>query len=299
MPIPVGPPATSPTSFPGDYSGAINGLPFGLGTSLRSVAIAGWRDMASAPLGGTGQLQPRSQRNGSYPVPYFMPSRVITVQMAVETLPGAALESVLGELESATQPSQDEVPVTIQVGGTSTTAYGNVTSRIIPTGLEVLAGYTLAQVEVTCSDPRKFAEPITLDPILLPMSTGGLTWPVTWPLSWPATVITGSASTINAGNAAGPVVLRINGPVTAPEIVHVESGATLAFSSGLTIAAGDWVDIDCEARTVLYNGQASRNTMLTSRGWPSFQPGANTFHFNASSYSPVASLQVTATPSFI
>lgn len=299
MPIPVGPPVTTPTSFPGDYSGTINGLPFGTGTSLRTVAMTGWRDMVAAPLGGAGQLLPRSQANGSYPVPYFMPARVVTIQVAVETVPGAQLEAVLAELEAATQPSPVEVPLTIQVGGVSATAYGTVSSRLIPTGLEALAGYSLAQIEVTCSDPRKFAEAIALDPIMLPVTVGGMTWPVTWPISWPGTVVTGSGAVVNGGNTAGPITLRINGPVTAPQIVHVESGSTLAFSSSLTIAAGDWLDINCEARTALYNGQASRNTMLTSRGWPVFQPGANTLHFNAGSYSSAASLQVVATPSYI
>lgn len=299
MPIPVGPPTTSPTSYPGDWTGTINGLPFGTGTALRFVGVTGWRDMSAAPLGGNGQLLPRSQGNGSHPVPFYMPSRVVTLQFAVEALPGAALELALAQLEVATQPSQTEGPLTIQVGGLPTTAYGTVTSRIIPTGLEVLAGYSLAQLEVTCSDPRKFADPIAIESIRLPSSTGGLSWPISWPISWPATVVTGAGSATNIGNTAGPVTMRINGPITAPEIVHVESGATLAFSTGLTVAAGDWLDINCEARTVLYNGQASRNAMLISRGWPSFQPGVNTFHFNASSYSPVASLQVSATPAFI
>lgn len=299
MPIPAAPPSGGTTAFAGDYSGSLNGLPFGVATPCRTVGVSGWRDMVSLPLGGSGQLAPRSQGNGSHLVPHYMPTRVVTLQFAVEALPGEALEGTLSALEAATQPAVGEVPVVLQVGGKAATAYGTVTARMIPTTLDVLAGYTLAQIEVTCTDPRKFADPITLAPIALPSSTGGLTWPITWPITWAATVATGSGSAVNDGNTDGPVTLRINGPATAPEIVHVESGAVLAFSSGLTVASGDWLDIDCEARTVLYNGQASRNAMLISRGWPSFRPGANTFHFNASSYSATASLQVTATPSSI
>jgi hypothetical protein len=274
-------------------------MPFGIGTAFKVAGVAGWRDMAEAPLGGVGQLQPRGQANGSYRVPYFMPSRIVTMQFIIEAMPGPEFEAALTALETATQPGFGEVPLTIQVNGISTTATGNVTSRIIPTGLEFLAGFSAAQIELTCTDVRRFGSALMTPPIHLPSSTGGLTWPITWPISWPSTVATGSASLVNDGTATGPVTFRVHGPVTAPQIVHVETGLTLAFSSALTVAAGDWLDIDCEARTVLYNGQSSRNAMLISRGWPGFTKGANTFFFNAGSYSPDAYLQVTATPAFI
>lgn len=299
MPIPAPAPSSLPTSYPGDWTGLLNGLPIGGGPPLKLSGISGWRDATQAPLGGAGQLQPRGQANGSYPVDYYMPQRVVTMQLTIEALPGGDLEATIASLEEATQPGAGEVPFTLQVGGYSTTAYGKVTARIVPTLLDVLAGFTVAQIELTCDDPRRFADPVTSGPINLPSSTGGLTWPVTFPAVWSSTTVTGRATLANAGKAAGPVTYRVNGPVTGPEIVHVESGLKLAFSDALVVSAGDWLDIDCEARTVLYNGQASRNAFLIRRGWQSFDPGPNTFFFNASSYSAAATLEVTATPVYL
>lgn len=154
--------------------------------------------------------------------------------------------------------------------------------------------------QVASDDWRKFGPELTAS-TELPSTTGGLVIPpggLTVPYSIPAVTVTGQVSLTNPGNESGPVRLRIEGPVVGPLVTHVSTGAQLVFASSLALAAGEWVDVDMEARTVLANGQASRNGWITSRGWSAFDPGVNSWAFTASSYNPAARLTVSAVPSW-
>lgn len=151
----------------------------------------------------------------------------------------------------------------------------------------------LASVQLLAPDPRRFGQTLTVS-TALPASSGGLTIPFTIPFSIDATTVSGQVSLTNPGNVAGPVRLRIDGPVTGPVVTHVSSGRALVFASSLVLGAGQWVEVDMEARTVLENGQASRNGWVTSRGWSQFEPGDNTWAFTAVSYDAGSLLTVTA-----
>lgn len=296
MPIPTPAPVV-PGAVPfGDWSGRIGDLQIGAGTIYKVVGVTGWYALATQSLGGNAQPSAKAFANGSYPLPYYAPDRVVTLLLDIETSPAEMADAAIA-LATATPPGVMGVPVMLQVGGESTTVYGAVSNRDVPTELAWLAGYAQATVEVTCPDPRRFGSPVSAA-TALPMSTGGLTWPITWPIEWDSVQVSGQATLSNAGNVSGPLTLRIDGPVTAPIVAH-SSGPSLVFASDFTIAAGDFVLIDTEARTVLYNGQASRNGWLVSRGWFGFDPGDNTFSFSAGSYNSSALLTVTATPAWI
>jgi hypothetical protein len=288
----------------GAYTASINGLPLGTDTYYKLVGMTGWFDAASAPLGGSTSLAPRVQGNGSWPLPFYVPMRVVTMLIAIEA-PVPYFDGAVSALAQATQAQVDadglpvQTPVTVQMGGAQQTAYGTVSNRVIPTlAPDYSNGVAFATIEVTCPDPRKFGTDVAMS-TGLPMVSGGLTFPMTFPIAWSGTQASGAVTLNNPGDTNGPMKLRINGPCTAPSVTHTELGTSLTLAANLTVNAGDWLDIDCEARTVLYNGQASRNGYLTSRGWFSFEPGPNTIGFNASDYNTTAQLQVTATPAWI
>lgn len=149
-------------------------------------------------------------------------------------------------------------------------------------------------IQLVATDPRKLGTPL-IGSTTLPASSGGLTIPYTVPYSIDAVTVSGQVNLTNPGNETGPVILRIDGPCHGPSITHVASGISLTFSSSLVLAAGEWLTIDPEAKTVMANDQASRSTYITSRGWFGFVPGANTYAFSASSFDAGALLTVTAT----
>lgn len=151
-------------------------------------------------------------------------------------------------------------------------------------------------LQMVALDPRRFGDEQTVT-TALPSSTGGLTIPFTVPFTIDAVTVTGQVSLTNAGFLPGPVVMRVDGPVDSPVIVHSGSSGVQRFAMSLSLAEGEWLDIDMDRHSVLANGQATRNGYITSRGWCQFDPGLNVWAFTAGSYS-AAQLSITATPAF-
>jgi hypothetical protein len=209
---------------------------------------------------------------------------------------------------SAAQQSQDwdtlnaaisRQPTLMQVSESGRVRWVMVSrsSAITPNKINAwMSGFTF---QVFAKDWRKFGSPLT-DYTLLPSSVGGVTYPIKYPMRIGATVVSGQVTLNNPGNEVGPVVLQVNGPVTGPTITHRGSGAQLTFSSNLVLGVGEFLLIDMEKKSVLANGQpgASRNAFITSRGWSGFDPGENTWAFNAASFNASSQLAVTATPSW-
>lgn len=287
-----------PAPFP---TGVLNGLALGVGTPYRITGITGWHDMSQSPLGGAGALSSRQTSLGSWDIPYEMPVREITLQLTIEAASGVLFEAAVAGLKAVTQPGMGTVPLTLAPGSAaeSLTATGTVISRMIPTTLDYLAGYTVAQLSIECTDPRLFSSPLT-NSTALPSSTGGLTWPVTWPVQWNSVPVSGSIVLNNTGDAPGALTLSVVGPCIGPIITQLETGAILSLPS-LTVNAGDTLVINCDprAQSILLNGQASRINYATSLGFPSFIPGTNTYGFNAGTYNAGSLLTATATPAVI
>ena len=187
-------------------------------------------------------------------------------------------------------------PTVLTVAEDSITRYARVQriDEVLPTWINDHAlGWTTGLLS---PDPRKFAADLTAS-TALPSTTGGVTFPLTFPLTFTAVTVTGQVSLTNPGNAAGPVRLRIDGPVTAPVVTHVTSGKALVFAASLTLGVGEFVTVDMESHQVLAQGQASRARWVTQRGWSSFVPGENVWAFAAGMASD-AQLTVTATPAW-
>lgn len=155
--------------------------------------------------------------------------------------------------------------------------------------------YARWSIQVASDDWRKFGDMQTRS-TTLPETSGGLTIPFTIPFKIDTTLVAGVITLVNDGNEVGLVSARIDGAVKGPVLTHVGTGRALVFSSSQELLAGEWLDIDAEARTVLANGQASRNAWVTSRGWPLFEPGVNQYAFSAAEFSPAALLTVYGTP---
>lgn len=154
-------------------------------------------------------------------------------------------------------------------------------------------------VVVVAPDPRQYAT-AGASSTGLPSVTGGVTFPMTFPMSFATSIVSGRVALTNPGNAIGAVQLRVAGPLAQPTVVHIDAaGNTQTISVNLALGASDFLLIDptLDGQTVLAQGQASRNTALTSRGWHGFTPGVNQWVFSAASGSGV--LTVTAVPAWM
>lgn len=249
----------------------------GFSSPASSVAVAG-KPRAHGAWAGEGYLE----------------ARRVTAGGLIEAPSAAVLDGAIYRLHAACSLSLTTLTVEADGG----TWYVNakregavLVKKLSPT----IASWS---IQMVAPDPRRFASTLT-GTTRLPASSGGLRVPFMLPARIDSAVQRGQVSLTNEGNIAGPVQLRIDGPVTGPVVTHVSSGRSLVFASTVTLGAGEWIDVDMEARTVLANGQASRNGWVTSRGWSQFEPGVNTWAFTAAVYDPGSTLTVSASPSWM
>lgn len=245
-----------------------------------------------APAGTLAPVQKPRQAGAWAGLSYATPRSMVISGTTAAPTAALALDA-LDRLNVAF--SLDEVPMTVVQGGISRTVNVRRDGDVLPVWLSDTV-FTWS-VQVAALDPRMFGTPVS-GSTLLPMTTGGLVLPLGIPFDIPSTVVSGQLALTNPGNETGPVVCRIDGPATGPQITHVGSGLALTLASSLVLGAGEWLTIDMEARTVMANDQSSRNGYITSRGWFGFDPGVNVFSFTAVGYNAASLLTVNAIPAW-
>lgn len=107
----------------------------------------------------------------------------------------------------------------------------------------------------------------------------------------------GQASQItNSGNAPTYPTARISGPITNPAIHNANTSSELRFE--LTLASGEYLDIDYKRKTVI--DHTGRNRYATLSGtWSSLPPGTTVMKLIAESTDIAAQLAVSWRDSFL
>lgn len=243
---------------------------------------------------GSSMIASQNTRaHGAWAGDGYLQARGISLRGTVIGPTTEAVEDALDDLSAAASLSDVTLEVTegITVRSCQVRRLGDVLSRrISPTAIEWA-------VSLLALDPRKVGTALS-GTTSLPETSGGLTVPFTVPFTIDAVVVAGQVSLTNPGNIQGRVTLRLDGPLTAPQVVHVNSGRALTFAASLTIAEGSYITVDMERREVLENGTASRNGYVTSREWSGFDPGVNVWAFSAS-MAETGTLTVNAYPAWM
>ncbi|POH58924.1 hypothetical protein [Arthrobacter glacialis] len=110
---------------------------------------------------------------------------------------------------------------------------------------------------------------------------------VSAPFSIGATVVNGSVTIDTIGDAPPPVLVRIDGPAVQP-IIRDSDGGSMPLD--ITLDAGQWLDVDMDARTVKFNSAVNRRNLL--RGpWITPHSGM-VLSLDAAVYDPLTSMTV-------
>ncbi len=114
-------------------------------------------------------------------------------------------------------------------------------------------------------------------------ATPGRAYDLTFDREYPDAAVAGSAPVVNAGSTDASPILRLFGPITDPIVSHLELGRALSFP-GLSIASGDYLEIDPRNRTIRYNGSPADSRYgdvdwgAPSR-WFELPPGVSTIRY--------------------
>lgn len=139
----------------------------------------------------------------------------------------------------------------------------------------------------------------------LPSSSGGMTFPyrfeepgvalASW--RWSEDIVSGSVTLSNVGTAPSPVLIRIDGPVVDPQVLHVGSGHVMAF--GVALGNGHYVTINGMTHEILIDGTDPVRGRVTRREWSQAEPGMNVWGFSAGEYSGTARMSVSFYPAYL
>lgn len=133
-------------------------------------------------------------------------------------------------------------------------------------------------------------EPLT---VVINADTGtlaGRTYPLRTPRTYPMTLPAGAYDHTNPGNTWQHYTARLYGPCNGPRLISDTVGETIAFSSALSIPAGEYVEVDTRDRSALYLSQtgASRLDLVdfATTSWWRLAPGRNQLR-----YQPISGVQ--------
>ena len=123
----------------------------------------------------------------------------------------------------------------------------------------------------------------------------GRSYDLTFDRTYPASSVIGSRAVVNAGDVDAFPMIKIYGPCTNPVVSNMTQSKSLTFS-GLTIAAGDYLEIDTRAKTIRTNSLAASSQysklVFPSSKWWTLSPGSNTVRFVPSTFSSGAAMRV-------
>lgn len=139
----------------------------------------------------------------------------------------------------------------------------------------------------------------------LPKTSGGMVFPYRFEESagllsswiWCENVKSGQVVLNNVGTAPSPVMIRIDGPVVNPQILHVGSGHVIAFE--MSLGSGHYATVNGVTHEILIDGTDSARGRVKRREWSQAEVGSNIWGFNASEYSDAARMTVSFYPAYL
>lgn len=158
-----------------------------------------------------------------------------------------------------------------------------------------MPGYTAFTASWKAVDPVAYgaAHILSIPPF---GNFGGRAYPKTYPVSYPTGYGGAGLGTINnAGDYPTWPVLRIFGPLSNPAIYWQDGSGQIVFT-GITVVAGDYLQVDTRNKTVYLNNDSNANRYsfldFTQTTWAPLQPGNNLLRFIASGALTPASVEV-------
>jgi Phage tail protein. len=227
---------------------------------------------------------PRPQDHGLYAGSDYLSGRAVTLRVSIHGDTPAdvvrLVDALLAEWQSPQPPAPTAAkPLTFRPhGGPDRRLAGRprraaVSARVVGCRVE-------AVLEYFAPDPRVYDDAETVLTVAAATSGGGRTYNRTYNLTYAAGGAGGNLAAVNAGNFPTRPVLKVTGPCDTPKVENVEAGRFL--QADLALAAGEFLVLDTDARTVLLGGTASRySSLIPGSSWWELPPGTSTVKFTS------------------
>jgi hypothetical protein len=261
----------------------LRGLVLGPGTPYRLAEhFNPWTLTVRAEQGGA-----RPWAHGAWSGAEWREEIPIVIRLTTLGAGGAGWLALHQPLAAAWAPSDLDLELRFVVGGQEFVMFGR--PRMLTPSPRHVDGHGRYELGFSCLDPTVYSgvEHVA-GPVELPTQAGGLALPFTLPYTVAGQLVGGTAELVNAGTKPAPLRVRIDAPVPRPGFVLQRPDSTLQrVEVDLDLAAGQWLDIDTAAGTVLLNGLVT----ASQRGVTAWDvdpepllPGTTTFRFTGADF---------------
>lgn len=266
------------------------GVLLGSGSPYGTTGLTGWIDLPDM----RGDDKPRPGRHGMFQGRSLAGKRIVVWNFVVRGgVGGVSFNAAIDALRANTAPTESpaEEPLAIQLGARGDWTPARVKKRIITVDPLYTVGYATGAISWDCTDPRVYSlAQQTASTALAAAPVDGLVFPLVFPLVFGSGRAGGQMTVTNTGNVASWPLFQIKGPVTAPIITNLDTGAQLAFSSSLVLASTDTLTIDTDSRAVTLAGVSRNNTLAVRQWFPLPKNSTTRIGFSANTYDPAAQL---------
>lgn len=230
----------------------------GGGTSAGWRELAGWRD---SPEGQSSDSQ-RPQSHGTYAGDVFAESVTVTFTFMLRGTPAEKI-AALNTIEKYAPMDSVERCLAVDDGDGTWVRWGRLIGRQVPQDKHFSHAPVECSLQFLCADPRRYTLDESTHTVTLPVSSGGLEYPLTYPLDY-GTSSSGAAVATNTGSIGTSPVVTFYGPLTDPILT------TPVWSMGfrINLVDGERLVVDTNAGTALLNGTADRLYLIRNDSDP-------------------------------
>jgi len=240
-------------------------LTTGTDAAYRILSLEGWEERPTARY----DKQVRTRGHGTHPSPLWSDERIVTIEG--QCWSEEQRDQMLFGLQAAAAYGEDDStePLTVVAANRTLSAGAQLlVCKPMLARTEWGMGRFGWLLQWRCPDPLRYG-PARSPYIGLPVSGGGLTYPLTYPLDYGAPGSTGQLVLTNAGTAPAPIVFGVRGAL--PQGFELSAGSR-RLTYVAQVPSGQVIAVDTAAGTVLVEGTADRRANLTYADWLEVPP---------------------------
>jgi hypothetical protein len=261
------------------YDCSINGLSVG---PLQDITIEKMDGLTGSPPVRTALVDRLGAHGAFYGRDLYGPRTVtLTLNIKPNPLTGSTLDSLCQQLETALIAQQTGSLQLILNGGKRLLNCRPTAWDLPRTPAMGNERWGKATVQLIAADPFVYDAQQTIQTLPIFVTTGGWTFPWNFPWVFGSSAVPQDASAFNSGSIEVGPLFRITGPFDVGfQLRNLTTGGLLQV--GMVMAASDWVDVDMQNETIMFQSFSNRrNALIQGTDFWRLIPGANTIQMSS------------------
>lgn len=231
--------------------------------------LTGWDELP----GLNDMSVPQVRGHGDHLGDQFSQARTITLSGTILADDSGARDTLSLALQGAATVRSDLDSLAITTFNQQLFTDARIVRSTVSAGATYGVGAVPFALQWKCPDPLRYGPLQSAGPVGLPVSGGGLAYPLAYPLDYGTAATPGLLSLTNVGTADSSVLFTVTGALPSGFEISSASGKRLTYPDPLF--SGDVLTLDTATGAVLLGGTADRRASLTVADWMQVPAGGS------------------------